>query len=297
GDDIGGADGEQAHDTVILSEGAGEEEEGAAHQQRLEVVQQRDGDDSGGADGEQAIDTVLLSGGSEEEEEGAARHEGLEVVQPQEGDDIGGADGEQAAIDTVLLSGSSEEEEEEEVAAHQQRLEVVQWQQGANIGDAVDNTKPIPMRPYPVAGDDTGTGDPTTPEGDNNGKDEQIGHHAATASASTPQAAEDFVETIVGGSDGGYSPNLSSQSGIKALENEAPTELDGDSTSRGSPIGGVPATSPILLSTPPVPLGDRGAVASASPPQATDDSVGVSVGGSGRAHTPHLPSPSGRELL
>ncbi|CAN0489257.1 unnamed protein product, partial [Ectocarpus sp. 8 AP-2014] len=161
---------------------------------------------------------------------------------------------------------------------------VVQRQQGDNVGDADGITKPLPMRPYPVAGDDTSAGDPVTPESDYSGKDERNDHQPAIASAPSPQVTDDSVGASVGGSGGDHSPKLPlepSQSGVELLGNEFRTELDGGSTSHGSSTGDVPAASPALLSTSP-PLGHRAGIAAASPPQATDASVGTSVGGSGR---------------
>ncbi|CAN0023242.1 unnamed protein product, partial [Ectocarpus sp. 13 AM-2016] len=197
------------------------------------------------------------------------------------GDNIGGAGGEQD-IDTILPGGSEEEEEE---ATQQQSLEAVQRQQGDNMGDAHDITKPLPMRPYPGAEDNTCAGDPATPKSDNSGKDEHDSPQAAVASTPSPQVTNESVGTSLGGSGGDHSPNLPlepPQSGIELLGNKVSTELDGDSMSRDSSTGVVPATSRSLLSTPPAPLGHRAAIASASSPQAIHDSVGTSVGGSGR---------------
>ncbi|CAM9494995.1 unnamed protein product, partial [Ectocarpus sp. 4 AP-2014] len=280
GDNIGGVGGEQAIDTILLSECS--EEERAAHQQRLEVVRLEKGDKMDGADEEQSFDPVV-PGGPEEEEEGAAHRQKLEVVQRQMGDNISGADEEQS-IDTVVPGGSEEEEEEEEVEeeegeTQQQRLEVVQRQQGDNVGDADGITKPLSMRPYPVAEDDTSAGDPVTSESDDSGKDERNDRQPAIASAPSPQVTDDSVGTSVGGSGGDHSPKLPlepSQNGVELLGNEVRTELDGGSTSHGSSTGDVPAASPALLSTSPPP-GHRVGIAAASPSQATDDSVGSSV--------------------
>ncbi|CAB1109955.1 unnamed protein product [Ectocarpus sp. CCAP 1310/34] len=155
------------------------------------------------------------------------------------------------------------------------------------------------MRPYPVAGNDTSAGDPVTPESDDSGKDERNDHQPAIASAPSPQVTDDSVGTSVGGSGGDHSPKLPlepSQSGVELLGNEVRTELDGGSTSHGSSTGDVPVASPALLSTSP-PLGHGAGIAAASPPQATDDSVGISVGGSGRVPTPKLPLQGGIKLL
>ncbi|CAM9964418.1 unnamed protein product [Ectocarpus sp. 12 AP-2014] len=293
GDNIGGADGDQAIDTVLLSEGS--EEEGAAHQQRLEVVQLQKGDNIIGDDDQQAIDTVLPP----EEEEGAAYQQRLEVAQRQMGDNIGGAGGEQD-IDTVPLSEASEEEgaahqqrleeeEEEEAATQQQSLEAVQRQQGDNMGDANDTTKPLPIRPYPGAEDDTCAGDPATLKSDNSGKDEHNSHQAAVVSTPSPQVTDESVGTSVGGSGGDHSPNLPlepPQGGIELRGNKVSTELDGDSMSRDSSTGVVPAASPALLSTSPAPLGHRAAIASTPSPHATDDPVGTSFGGRGGGFLP-----------
>ncbi|CBJ30075.1 hypothetical protein Esi_0173_0015 [Ectocarpus siliculosus] len=336
GDNIGGVGGKQAIDTALLSEDS--EEEGAAHQQRLEVVQLQKGDNMDDADEEQSFDTILPGGPEEEEEEGAAHRQRLEVAQRQMGDNICGADEEQS-IDTVVPWGYEEEEvvveeEGEEGATQLQRLEVVQRQQGDNVGDTDGIAKPLPMRPYPVAGDDTSAGDPVTPESDYSGKDERNDHQPAIASAPSPQvtddsaaddptgtsvggsgrghtpklpstggmemlgnefpseldATDDSTGTSVGGTGVGHTPKLPSSSGMELLGSKMPTELDGTSISRDSSTGGVPVTSLSLLSTSPAPPGHRAAIAVASSPQATRDSVGTSVGGSGRVPTPKLRS-------